>query len=146
MKKIVLLILFILITISISWADDSIKIVCPGGVLSTKSLVKKTIKTIHEGIRTSVNYTTEKDKCYKINDAKFVYLIDKKHVVYSVRIEPDAWPYMEPQLFLFEYKDSAQWRRVSGIIKGKGEMFNYKDYQGISLFMPKVIVVKENKI
>ncbi len=139
------LIVFIMLFFSsmIAWSDDSINIACPGGILPNDSLMKVTRRNVREGIETTINYSVEKAKCYKVTEAKFVYLIDKKHAVYSIRLNHDRWPYSEPQMFLFVHQDSAQWRRISGVIKGTGEMVNYKDGEGIPRSMPKMIVVQE---
>lgn len=146
----------ILFVFSIVWADDVIKNACPDGVRPNKALVKSVlVKHVREKnsnvpglVLEDKEYKTdlmnEKGKCYKVDNAKFEYLIDERHAIYRVYIESDV-AYITPQLMLFEYINSkVKNRQISGVIKGSGEYFNYKDNQGVPRTMPRMIVVKEN--
>jgi hypothetical protein len=148
MKNIILLIFFTFLLTSISWADD-IKMSCPGGVNPNAALEKTTIKKrqIEKDLYEEeyhIKVLNEKDRCFHVPYAKFEYLIDKNHAIYSMRI--DGYD-TASRLFLFDYgKSEAKWTKMSGIIKTTGEYFNYKDGKNVPRVMPRVIVIKENKI
>jgi hypothetical protein len=129
---------------------------CPDGVKPNSALVKSLLikhkqeknsnipGLVSEDKEYKSDLVNEKGKCYKVNNAKFEYYLDEKHAVYRVYIESDV-AYITPQLMLFEYINSkVKNRQISGVIKGSGEFFNYKDNQGVPRTMPRMIVVKEN--
>jgi hypothetical protein len=149
MKKITMLVIFILFGLSIAWADDAVKSACPDGVKPNASLEKTTIKR-HYSDKNSyeeeyqIQVMNERGKCFKFNVARFEYLVDNNHAIYSMHI--DGYD-TASRLFLFDFGNSTvKQTRIVGIIKTTGEYFNYKDSRNVPQTMPRVIVVKENKI
>jgi hypothetical protein len=148
--KIILVIISILLSFSIAWADDAIKISCPSGVNPNKALQKTTIikhqidkNSYEENSQSKI--INEKGKCFKFNSAKFEYLVDKKHAIYSMFID-ESYDSAH-RLFLFDFENSeVKWTKIGGIIKTTGEYFNYKDRKNVPRTMPRMIVVKENII
>lgn len=149
MKKVILLIVLLFVFASISWADDSIKKSCSGGVNNNAALLKTTvIKNKVDKDLEETQYKTEiinqNGKCYKFALAKFQYLIDSSHAIYSMRI--DGYD-TASRLFLFDFgKSASKWTKISGVIKTTGEYYNYRDNKNVPRTMPKVIVIQENKI
>ncbi|MGD0280673.1 MAG: hypothetical protein ABSC11_15405 [Smithella sp.] len=157
MKKIILLISFIFFTSSIAWTDDSIKIACPNGINPNKSLLKTTIikhKSEKDSYDPSIVYENtdyrskiinENGKCFHFSEARFEYLVDNKHAIYSMFIDENydgAY-----RLFLFDFGTSTpKWTKIGGIIKTTGEYYHYKDNKNVPRIMPRVIVVKGSKI
>jgi hypothetical protein len=142
MKKIIVII-SILLSLSLAWADDALKISCPGGVKANKFLAKN--KYINsESYQTILS--NEKDKCYVLNFAKFEYFIDNKHAIYKVYIDSDK-DYISPQFFLFDFSTAnVRWKQIGGVIKTTGTSFNCKTDRGVPLKIPRVIVVKSYKV
>lgn len=140
-----IIISIILCTSFISFATEPLDQLCPGDIRENDALMKTNRTNVKEGIKTETHYTVEKDVCYKVTDAKFVYLVDKNHAVYSIKLNHDIWPYTKPQLFLFEHQDKFKWRRICAIVKGTGIMVDYKTGEGFPRKMPLVKVISENK-
>ena len=155
MKKIVILTIFILCGLSIAWADDAIKKACPDGVKPNKALQKHTLVKhkkwkdrdnnpyglVSEETVYKTEIINENGKCYKFSGAKFEFLVDNNHAIYSMFIDESYSS--EHRLFLFDFGNSnVTLKRISGIIKTTGEYFDYKDRRNIPRTMPKVIVIK----
>lgn len=141
MKKMLFLMVMACLATSANAAGDA-KAFCPNGVKSQYKLSKKVVKDVKEpdgstSELTSVTTVDPTGNCYRVDDADFVYLIDRHRAIYKVLGED----YFSNILVMVNFgKSKANVSGFSGVVKGIGR-WQYKDERGLPHKIPAVALM-----